>query len=70
MVVISRGWLSVSEAGRYVGINPDVIRRAIASGELRAYEKPVTHRSEGIHRFLKVSRAEIDRWIEECWAEA
>lgn len=63
-----RGWLGVDEAGRYVGIRPDVIRRAIASGELPAYVKPATCR-EGDRTYYKISREDLDAWV-RTWPSA
>lgn len=67
---IARGWLSAEEAGRYVGISPEHIRRAIQRHQLRAYVKPVTRSSEGKHVFYKIAPCDIDEWIRDCWEEA
>lgn len=60
-----RGWLSLVAAASYVGLSPDVIRRAIAAGELPAYKKPVTveGRGEGKNAYALVSVADIDAWV-------
>ena len=63
-----RGWLNMQEAGRYVGISPDVLRRAIASGALRAYVKPATY-SEGKSVYVKMSREDLDAWV-RTWPDA
>ena len=60
----------MKEAGRYAGISPDIIKRAIEERELAAYVKPVTRSSEGAHVFYKVAVEDIDCWIRTCWEEA
>ena len=67
---IERKWLSVAEAGKYVGISSSLIRRAIELGELPAYRKPVTYSSNGKHNFYKISTDDIDAWIRSCWEKA
>lgn len=61
-VHIEQGWLSVSKAATYTGLNPYVIRRAIASGELRAYKKPPTYR-EGTKAYFRINIDDIDEWM-------
>ena len=58
---ISAGWVSVADAARYVGLAPDVIRGAIARGELAAVVKPVTRRG-GRPRY-RVCLADVDAWM-------
>lgn len=69
----ARGWLSVADAARYAGVAEHVIREAIASGELAAYERPVVRertRSRTLRRHLRVSIADIDAWVRDTWEPA
>ena len=59
---VSPGWVSVSDAARYVKLAPDVITRAIASGELFAVIKPVTRREGGRPQY-RVALADVDKWM-------
>lgn len=59
---IAPGWVSVADAARYVKLAPDVITRAIASGELFAVIKPVTRREGGRPRY-RVALADVDAWM-------
>lgn len=59
---ISAGWVSVSDAARYVRLAPDVITRAIASGELPAVIKPAT-RQEGGKQQYRVALSDVDKWM-------
>lgn len=63
---VRRGWLSLNECGRYLGISPDVVRAAVERGELQAYVKPATYRTGG-RPFYKVSVADVDKWVRTCW---
>lgn len=63
---VRRGWLSLQECGRYLGISPDVVRAAIERGELQAYVKPATYRTGG-RPLYKVSVADVDDWVRTCW---
>ena len=71
---VERGWLGLSEAGRYANIRPDVLRAAIIAGELEAHEKPVTvGRKGGAARrnaLLRIHREDIDRYIRDYWPRA
>ena len=60
-----RGWLPLVGAASYVGLSPNVLRRAIAAGELPAYVKPVTveGRGSGKSTYVLVSVADIDAWV-------
>lgn len=49
-------WLSVAEAAERTGFTPEVIRRAIRRGELRAY-KPLGR--------LKIAEEDLDAWMRE-----
>lgn len=62
-ILAGRGWFSISEAGRYAGVSPDVVKRAVDAGELPAYEKPATYAEHRVNRFLKVSREDVDAWV-------
>lgn len=59
---VSPGWVSVSDAARYVKLAPDVVRAAIARGELFAVIKPVTRR-EGGKPQCRVALADVDKWM-------
>ena len=59
---IPAGWVSVADAARWVRLAPDVITRAIASGELPAVIKPVT-RVEGGRPQYRVALVDVDRWM-------
>ena len=59
-----RGWLPLAAAASYVGLNPDVLRRAIAAGDLPAYEKPATYRrGTGERQRALVSVSDLDAWV-------
>lgn len=59
-----RGWLSLVAAASYVGLSPDVLRRAIAAGDLPAYQKPATYdRGQRKNVYALVSVADIDAWV-------
>lgn len=59
---IARGWVTLSEAGSYLGVSPELVRRAVATGELAAYEKPATRRDGPSGRYL-VSLDDVDAWV-------
>lgn len=58
---VAAGWVSVSDAGRYVNLAPEVIRGAIVRGELAAVVKPVT-RQEGRPQY-RVAIVDLDAWM-------
>ena len=58
---VEAGWVSVADAGRYVSMAPDVVRDAIARGELPAVVKPVTRR-EGRPQY-RVAIVDLDAWM-------
>lgn len=58
---VAAGWVSVADAGRYVSMAPDVVRGAIARGELPAVVKPVTRR-EGRPQY-RVAIVDLDAWM-------
>lgn len=65
---VEREWLSVAEAGQYVGISSEVVRAAALSGALPAYEKPVTRgrKVQGPaqpNTFMKISKSDLDAWV-------
>lgn len=67
----ARGWLSVADAARYASVAEQVIRTAIASGELPAYERPaVRERGHALRRHLRVSVADVDAWVRDTWEPA
>ena len=64
---VQKGWGSVTDAARYVKLAPDVVRAAIARGELPAVVKPET-RHEGTRRGggrpqYRVAFADLDAWM-------
>lgn len=59
---IPAGWVSVADAARWVRLAPDVLKRAIARGELPAVIKPVT-RVEGGRPQYRVALADVDKWM-------
>ena len=73
--VCERRWMPYSQAARdYLGISPDVLRGAINSGELPAYEKPITRGRKPDacrqnHSYF-VNLTDVDNYIREHWAEA
>lgn len=58
----ARGWMSLSAAADYVGLNKNVLRRAINAGELVAYQKPATY-SESKRTYVLVSPEDVDAWV-------
>ena len=58
----SPGGVRGADAARSVKLAPDVITRAIASGELPAVIKPVT-RVEGGRPQYRVALADVDAWM-------
>lgn len=59
---ISRGWVTLNEAGQYLGVSSELVRRAVATGELAAYEKPAT-RTRGRSGTALVAVEDIDAWV-------
>lgn len=55
-------WVSLSGAGTYVNLAPEVIRKAIMAGDLQAYVKPATRRESGRPQF-RVSKHDLDSWM-------
>lgn len=55
-------WVSISGAGTYTCLAPDVIRRAIITGDLPAYVKPATRREKGRPQY-RVSKRDLDSWM-------
>ncbi len=58
---VQQGWVSVADAARYVRLAPEVVRAAIARGDLPAVVKPVTRR-EGRSQY-RVALADVDAWM-------
>lgn len=58
---VAAGWVSVSDAGRYVSMAPEVVKGAIVRGELPAVVKPVTRR-EGRPQY-RVAIVDLDAWM-------
>lgn len=70
-LIPARGWLSLSEAATYVGVSRDLLREAVAAGELRAYAKPRTGggpRSRHPQARVRISKEDIDQWV-RVWPE-
>lgn len=70
-LIPARGWLSLSEAATYVGVSRDLLREAVAAGELRAYSKPRTcgrARSAHPQARVRIGRDDIDEWV-RTWPE-
>lgn len=69
MADVERGWLSVSQAAKYAGLNPEVLRRAILTGALEAHEKPTTYPARRVadetrrKRHWITKREFIDAWL-------
>lgn len=58
-------WLNMSEASKRVGVSPELLRKAIAAGELKAYRKPITRELKGSkrHIFMRIHMNDIDDWV-------
>lgn len=63
-----RGWVTMTDAAAYVGVSVHDIRRAIAAGDLAAYERPDTAATQRHH--IRVSYEDIDAWVRTRWAPA
>lgn len=59
---VAQGWGSVGDAASYVKLAPDVIRAAIARGDLPAVVKPATRREGGRPQY-RVCLADVDAWM-------
>lgn len=67
-----RGWMSLSEAARYVGVSRDLLRMAVNAGDLPAYEKPVTRGRTGTSRhnvLVRIGTDDLDSWV-RSWKPA
>lgn len=53
-------WLSLNAAAKYVGVNVSLVRKGIASGELRAYRRPD---SDSSHAKVLISSDDLDAWV-------
>lgn len=62
---VERGWLSISSAAKYAGLNPAVLMRAALTGELEAHEKPVTYEKagDGQRHYWITKREFVDAWL-------
>lgn len=70
--IADQEWLCIEDAAVYAGrVSPEIVRRAIASGELEAHAKPLTRgRKPGAAReylLCRVSKTDIDKWIRGFW---
>lgn len=59
---VKRGWFSLGDAAKYAGVSPTVLRGAVNSGALKAYEKPATYR-EGSKVYAMISLDDVDEWV-------
>lgn len=71
---IRQAWMPYSRAAQeYLGVSPDLLRRAINNGELIAYEKPLTRGRTGTtrenHSYF-VNLEDVDAYIREHWPMA
>ena len=66
--MIARGWLTATGAAQYLGVAPELVYRAVSSGELPAYEKPAT-RTKGRSGISLISVEDIDEWV-RSWPRA
>ena len=64
---MQRGWLTVAEAAKYVGVSESLIRGAINSHELEAYERPAALGQRRERRQWRVLITDIDRWVKSTW---
>ena len=65
-----RPWLSVREAARdYVGCDDALVRAAIRSGALRAYERPSSAARASGRRYYMVHVDDLDAWV-RSWPPA
>lgn len=53
-------WLSLSDAAKYVGVNPSVVRKGIADGALKAYRRPG---SKSSHAKVFLNSSDLDAWV-------
>ena len=60
MQTIEQAWLSYPEAERYSGLSRTTLWRVVSSGELKAAR---------IGRAVRISRAELDRFMEQATAK-
>lgn len=56
---VEKRLLRITEVSRYLNLHPDVIRKMIVSGELKAIRRP------GKHTPWLVDIRECDRWIDK-----
>lgn len=65
MAEVERGWLSLTSAAKYAGLNPSVLMRAAIRGELEAHEKPTTYEKDGVgsRTFWITKREFVDEWL-------
>ncbi|MBQ2680610.1 MAG: hypothetical protein IJF97_01590 [Eggerthellaceae bacterium] len=68
---IQQTWMPYSRAAQeYLGVSPDLLRQAINSGELAAYEKPLTRGRTGTtrenHSYF-VNLEDVDAYIRAHW---
>lgn len=68
---IPRGWMAYTKAAKeYLHVSPDILREAIYSGALPAYQKPVTRGRQDGRPIVFVSLADVDEWIRSTWTPA
>ena len=66
---MSRGWWPYTRVAKdYLHVSPDLLRDAIYSGELPAYQKPITRgRRDSNRPIVFVSIEDVDEWIRSTW---
>jgi excisionase family DNA binding protein len=60
METVAQAWLSYLEAERYTGLSRVTLWRAVSRGDLKAAR---------IGRAVRISRAELDRFMEQATAK-
>lgn len=72
---VARRWMPYAKAAHdYLGVSPDILRRAINEKKLPAYEKPLTRgRKEGAakqrHSWF-VHLSDVDEYVRTYWNKA
>lgn len=66
---LSRGWWPYTRVAKdYLHISPDLVREAIHSGDLPAYQKPITRgRKDSARHIVLVCLDDADDWIRSKW---
>lgn len=66
---MGRGWWPYTRVAKdYLHVSPDLLRDAIYSGALPAYQKPITRgRKDSNRPIVFVSIEDVDEWIRSTW---